>query len=168
PRLYSQVLQVNELLFVLLLLLLVLLLLLLLLKRRHKDTKCHVCYMLCMAKCNAIAGEIGMDTILDNIGNSLFNGLLPAYWKGARWDMDKMELGRSHPKILVEDLPILSVIPIEAHRVKLQNTYRSPVYTTSLRRNAMGIGLVFEADLATTEDLSHWVLQGVCLTLNRD
>lgn len=28
----------------------------------------------------AIAGEIGMDNILDNIANSLFNGQLPAYW----------------------------------------------------------------------------------------
>lgn len=50
----------------------------------------------------------------------------------------------------------------------LQNTFRTPVYTTSLRRNAMGVGLVFEADLFTTKHISHWVLQGVCLTLNSD
>ena len=50
----------------------------------------------------------------------------------------------------------------------LQNTIRTPVYTTSQRRNAMGVGLVFEADLATTEHISHWVLQGVCLLLNTD
>jgi dynein heavy chain len=50
----------------------------------------------------------------------------------------------------------------------LQNTLRTPVYTTSDRRNAMGVGLVFEADLATTEHISHWVLQGVCLLLNTD
>ena len=49
-----------------------------------------------------------------------------------------------------------------------QNTFRTPVYTTSDRRNAMGVGLVFEADLATTEHDSHWVLQGVCLVLNTD
>ncbi|XP_037820573.1 dynein heavy chain 10, axonemal isoform X1 [Lucilia sericata] len=178
----------------------------------------------------AIAGEIGMDNILDNIANSLFNGLLPADWRklapdtckqlgawlehlqvacrkngwpldksqmytcvtkfvdpddieerpttgcyitglyieGARWDLERMQLYRSHPKILVEELPILSVVPIESHRLKLQNTFRAPVYTTSLRRNAMGVGLVFEADLVTSEDLSHWVLQGVCLTLNKD
>ncbi|TMW44407.1 hypothetical protein DOY81_010519, partial [Sarcophaga bullata] len=78
-----------------------------------------------------------------------------------------MQLARSHPKVLVEELPILSVVPIESYRLKLQNTFRAPVYTTSQRRNAMGVGLVFEADLATTEDLSHWVLQGVCLTLNK-
>ena len=50
----------------------------------------------------------------------------------------------------------------------LQNTLRTPVYTTSDRRNAMGVGLVFEADLATTEHISHWVLEGVCLLLNTD
>ena len=33
----------------------------------------------------------------------------------------------------------------------LQNTFKTPVYVTSQRRNAMGVGLVFEADLATTE-----------------
>lgn len=50
----------------------------------------------------------------------------------------------------------------------LQNTLRTPVYTTSLRRNAMGVGLVFEADLFTTKHISHWVIQGVCLCLNAD
>lgn len=50
----------------------------------------------------------------------------------------------------------------------LQNTFRTPVYTTSMRRNAMGVGLVFEADLFTAKHISHWVLQGVCLTLNSD
>lgn len=49
-----------------------------------------------------------------------------------------------------------------------QNTFRTPVYTTSQRRNAMGVGLVFEADLKTEKHTSHWVLQGVCLTLNAD
>ena len=50
----------------------------------------------------------------------------------------------------------------------MQNTFRTPVYTTSERRNAMGVGLVFDADLATTDHISHWVLQGVCLVLNTD
>ena len=58
------------------------------------------------------------------------------------------------------------VIPIEAHKLKLHGTFRTPVYTTSNRRNAMGVGLVFEADLTTHEHSSKWSLQGVCLTLN--
>jgi len=39
---------------------------------------------------------------------------------------------------------------------------------TQSRRNAMGVGLVFEADLHTKEHPSHWILQGVALTLNID
>ncbi|XP_074916070.1 dynein axonemal heavy chain 10 [Chelonoidis abingdonii] len=90
------------------------------------------------------------------------------YLEGADWDIENCCLARSKPKVLTIDLPILKIIPIESHRLKLQNTFRTPVYTTSMRRNAMGIGLVFEADLSTVKHISHWVLQGVCLTLNSD
>lgn len=41
------------------------------------------------------------------------------YLEGARWDMEKACLVKSLPKVLVEELPILRVIPIEAHRLKL-------------------------------------------------
>ncbi|XP_064612357.1 LOW QUALITY PROTEIN: dynein axonemal heavy chain 10-like [Liolophura sinensis] len=90
------------------------------------------------------------------------------YLEGAAWDKQDMCLIRQKPKQLIQQLPVLKIIPIEAHRLKLQNTFRTPVYVTSQRRNAMGVGLVFEADLATTEHISHWVLQGVCLILNTD
>ncbi|KPJ04007.1 Dynein heavy chain 10, axonemal [Papilio xuthus] len=90
------------------------------------------------------------------------------YLEGARWDLEDGCLRRSHPKVLVTELPIMHIIPIEAHKVKLQNTLRTPVYTTSQRRNAMGVGLVFESDLWTAEHISHWVLQGVCLIMNTD
>ncbi|XP_053669700.1 dynein axonemal heavy chain 10 [Anopheles nili] len=90
------------------------------------------------------------------------------FLQGARWDAENRCLTRSTPKVLVEPLPVLSIVPIETHRLKLQNTFRTPVYTTSQRRNAMGVGLVFEADLYTEEHNSLWVLQGVCLTMNLD
>ncbi|KAB0803715.1 hypothetical protein PPYR_00685 [Photinus pyralis] len=98
-------------------------------------------------------------------GTCFIHGL---YLEGARWDVKRKFLQKSIPKILIEELPILNVIPIESYRLKLQNTLRTPVYTTSARRNAMGVGLVFEADLGTPEHISHWVLQGVCLVLNTD
>nr|XP_057927697.1 dynein axonemal heavy chain 10-like isoform X1 [Doryrhamphus excisus] len=88
------------------------------------------------------------------------------YLEGADWDMEMGCLVKSKPKVLEVQLPILRVIPIETCRLRLQKTLRTPVYTTFLRRNAMGVGLVFEADLFTSEHLSHWVLQGVCLSLN--
>ncbi|XP_054466216.1 dynein axonemal heavy chain 10 [Anoplopoma fimbria] len=106
------------------------------------------------------------DEISDRPGQGCFvSGL---YLEGADWDTEKGCLVKSKPKVLVVELPILRVIPIEAHRLRLQNTIRTPVYTTSLRRNAMSVGLVFEADLFTTMHISHWVLQGVCLCLNAD
>jgi dynein heavy chain len=118
--------------------------------------------------------------------------------EGAAWDLDRGELRAQDPKVLVVELPImqvrnplqttthrpckrwilpnalfllcfaLQVIPIEASKLKLHNTFRTPVYVTQARRNAMGVGLVFEADLATSSHSSHWVLQGVCLCLNTD
>ncbi|XP_067660223.1 dynein axonemal heavy chain 10-like [Haliotis asinina] len=90
------------------------------------------------------------------------------YLEGAAWDKENTCLIRQKPKQLIQELPVLKIIPIEAHRLKLQNTFRTPVYVTSQRRNAMGVGLVFEADLATSEHTSHWVLQGACLILNTD
>ena len=88
--------------------------------------------------------------------------------EGGRWDGENECLARQPPKQLLQELPVLKVIPIEAHKLKLHGTLETPVYTTSDRRNAMGVGLVFEANLATKNHSSHWVLQGVCLTLNDD
>lgn len=90
------------------------------------------------------------------------------FLEGAGWDAQESCLIKQNPKQLIQNLPVMKVIPIESHKLKLQNTFRTPVYTTSDRRNAMGVGLVFEADLFTAEHLSHWVLQGVCLILNTD
>merc|ERR1711968_43937 len=93
------------------------------------------------------------------------NGL---YLEGACWDLENSELMTQLPKKLVEELPIMQIIPIEAARLKLQNTLKTPVYSTQIRKNAMGFGLVFEADLATPKHISLWVLQGVALSLNTD
>ncbi|XP_066245712.1 dynein axonemal heavy chain 10 isoform X2 [Euwallacea similis] len=98
-------------------------------------------------------------------GNCFIHGL---FLEGAAWDTESNCLKRSTPRVLIEKLPVMGVVPIESFRLKLQNTLRTPVYTTSLRRDASGVGLVFEADLRTTEHISHWVLQGVCLVLNTE
>ena len=90
------------------------------------------------------------------------------YLLGASWDSENDCLSTQKPKVLVVDLPLLQVIPIESSKLKLQGTFRTPVYVTEARRNAMGVGMVFEADLATSGHISHWVLQGVALSLNVD
>lgn len=88
------------------------------------------------------------------------------YLEGAAWDHERGCLRRQDPKVLVVPLPILEVTPVEATRLKLSGTFRAPVYVTPARKNAMGVGLCFEADLASDAHTSHWILQGVCLTLN--
>ena len=42
------------------------------------------------------------------------------YLEGADWDMERGCLVRSKPKVLVTELPILKVIPIEARQLRLQ------------------------------------------------
>ena len=86
--------------------------------------------------------------------------------EGATWDVEEGVLKPQVAKQLVSSLPIVHVVPVEAHRVRLPNSFCTPVYVTQDRRNAAGEGLVFEADLTTDQHISHWVLEGVALTLN--
>jgi dynein heavy chain len=77
-------------------------------------------------------------------------------------------LVRQQPKELVMEMPIIQIIPAEANKLKIKNNLKTPVYVTQNRKNAMGVGQVFVADLKTTEHPSHWILQGVALVLNID
>ena len=45
------------------------------------------------------------------------------YLEGAAWDHHRGCLMRQKPKQLIQELPVLKVIPIEAHRLKLQVVY---------------------------------------------
>jgi len=90
------------------------------------------------------------------------------YLEGAAWDEENLCLRKQDPKVLVVALPVIEIIPAEAAKIKLTNTLKTPVYTTSQRRNAMGVGLVFEVDLTTYDDISHWILQGTAVILNTD
>lgn len=65
-------------------------------------------------------------------------------------------------------MPVIQIVPIEANKLKLKDCLETPVYVTQLRKNAMGVGLVFMSSLHTNEHPSHWILQGVCLVLNVD
>ena len=78
------------------------------------------------------------------------------YLEGARWDFENRCLERQLPKQLVVQMPLIQIIPVEANRLKLRNSLPTPVYITQLRRNAMGVGLVFEANLHTELHPSLW------------
>lgn len=85
------------------------------------------------------------------------------YLEGASWNHDRSCLQRQKPKVLVEELPVIQIIPVEISKLKLVNTFRAPVYVTQARRSAAGVGLVFEADLTSFEHSSHWVRTRVFL-----
>lgn len=80
------------------------------------------------------------------------------YIEGARWNMEKDCLDVQRPKELVDQMPLVQIIPVEANKLKLRGTIKTPVYVTQARRNAMGVGLVFEADIKSKMHESHWIL----------
>merc|ERR1711935_60510 len=90
------------------------------------------------------------------------------YLEGARWNMEDDCLDYQKPKELVTEMPLMQIIPVEANKLKLRGTIKTPVYVTQARRNAMGVGLVIEADIKSNKHESHWVLQGVAMMLNTD
>lgn len=90
------------------------------------------------------------------------------FLEGARYNSEKDCLDYQKPKELIEEMPLLQVIPVEANKLKLRNTIKTPCYVTQDRQNAMGKGLVFVADIKTDKHISHWVLQGASLCLNTD
>ena len=75
---------------------------------------------------------------------TLVSGL---FLEGARWDLEKGRLALQHPKVLTMAMPLVQIIPVEANRLKLHGTFRTPVYITPQRANAMQVGHVFSADL---------------------
>ena len=48
------------------------------------------------------------------------------YLEGGAWNLEHGCLERQKPKQLVQELPVLQIIPIELHKPKLQNTFRTP------------------------------------------
>eukprot|EP00884_Botryococcus_braunii_P017526 jgi/Botrbrau1/4457/Bobra.0348s0043.1 len=90
------------------------------------------------------------------------------YLEGASWDIAADCLRPQTPKVLVEEMPILEFIPREVGDVIEGYSLRTPVYVTQARRDAMGAGLVFEANLSTAENPALWILQGVALFLDMD
>ncbi|EEY69937.1 uncharacterized protein PITG_06475 [Phytophthora infestans T30-4] len=98
----------------------------------------------------AVVGEIVLGGVKDDAG-CYVKGL---FLEGASWDLER---GVSHHKSPSNSWKSCLVILIEASRLKLRNTFRTPVYVTQSRRNAMDVGLVFEANI-------YLPLTGYCKT----
>ena len=106
----------------------------------------------------------------EHVKEKLVDGcyVIGLYIEGAAWDVENQCLIRQPPKVLVQELPILQIVPVEVNKLKLHGTIRVPLYITQQRRNAMGVGMMMECDLDTKEHSSHWILQGTALMLNTD
>jgi len=97
------------------------------------------------------------------------------FLEGASWDHHNQCLASQHDKVLVSELPILRLVPTQTTARSQSSTsasssksFKCPVYFTQNRRDAMGRGLVFEADLTSVDHPALWTLQGVALCLNTD
>jgi len=73
--------------------------------------------------------------------NFLFQGcyISGIFIEGARWDMDAQCLAVSKTNILVENLPIILIVPIEATKLKLLVTY----IKYNLHKISLSVILVF-------------------------
>lgn len=90
------------------------------------------------------------------------------FLEGARWDASQAYLAPQRKKELISEMPVMQIVPTETSRVKSVGTFKTPVYVTSDRRNAAGVGLVFMADLASNVHQSLWILESVALVLDSD
>lgn len=52
------------------------------------------------------------------------------YLEGARWNIEKDCLDYQFPKQLIVEMPLIRVVPIEANKLKLRGTIKTPVYVT--------------------------------------
>ncbi|CAF4764035.1 unnamed protein product, partial [Rotaria magnacalcarata] len=74
------------------------------------------------------------------------------YLEGAGWDTTNHCLTEQSNKQLIQMMPLIKIIPIETYRTNMTNYLLAPAYVTSNRRNTMGTGLVFEANLYSKKD----------------
>ena len=90
------------------------------------------------------------------------------FLEGVAWDSQRNCVRAQKPKELIFEMPVMKINPVEVNKLKLKDSMKIPVYVTQNRRNAKGVGHVFDADMNTAEHPSHWVLQGAALVLNTD
>jgi len=84
--------------------------------------------------------------------------------EGAQWDLKKLCIVESAPKVLHPAMPVLVVRGVLYGSVDKGEIFECPLYVTSKR----GATFIFIATLRTVDPANRWVLAGVALLMSDD
>lgn len=95
------------------------------------------------------------------------------YLSGAKWDMKKMQLSESNPKVLWDIMPIIWLKPSEITLIEIRKRYECPLYITSARFGTLkttghSTNYVLMIMLDTSLPVSHWIKRGLALLCQLD
>ncbi|XP_044001725.1 dynein axonemal heavy chain 12 [Aphidius gifuensis] len=95
------------------------------------------------------------------------------YLSGAKWDMKKMQLSESNPKVLWDIMPIIWLKPSEITLIEIRKRYECPLYITSARFGTLkttghSTNYVLMIMLDTGLPVSHWIKRGLALLCQLD
>ena len=110
-----------------------------------------------------LATEVTKDLLAEDVTAASKEGanIIGLYLEGAAWSVKHGSLEPSRPKQMFTPLPVISIRPAPAERLK-KNTFACPVYKTLQR----GPTFVFSLQLRSGLDVGKWILAGVAAVMD--